>query len=268
MWSELPKNLKTALAVAILGAIAVAAAGFRLSFVALREVAEQPGLKFGQGNAWLVPIAIDAALVVSEVILLAASMVRVRDKKGELEQYDRTLPFLLVAIFGGATIYYNVTRVPVEVRSVAVIPPAASILMTIGLAYLMKMLARVSGADHLYEAPPPSDPRQITRKDDVIQGEIVRGPDASGQADGYGQVPSSTTSVNPQIGRPGEVTAGDPAAKRALMRMYLAEMTPDQSGRATGSSIKAAMKAIGVDVNEREARRVLDEHKAAGNGRG
>ncbi len=246
MWSELPKNLKTALAVAILGAIAVAAAGFRLSFIALREVAEQPGLKFGQGNAWLVPIAIDAALVVSEVILLAASMVRVRDKKGELEQYDRTLPFLLVAIFGGATIYYNVTRVPVEVRSVAVIPPAASILMTIGLAYLMKMLARVSGADHLYEAPPPSDPRQITRKDDVIHAEIERGPDASGQTTTSVQMPSSTTSVNPQIGQAAEAIEGPDGVKRGLMRAYLASLGPDQSpGRAeVGERTAPALRSV------------------------
>jgi hypothetical protein len=265
MWSELPKNLRTALALAILGAVGVAAAAFRLSFVALREVAEQPGLKFGRGNAWLLPIILDAALVVCEVILLAASMVRVRNKRGELETYDRTVPFLLVAIFGAATIYFNVTRVPAELRAVTVLPPAASILMTLALAYLMKMLARISGVDHIYEAPPALEPKRIVRKDDVLQGEILR-PDASGQADALVQVPSSTTSVNPQTGQAGELSASDPAAKRALMRMYLAEMTPAESGRATGSSIVKAMKAIGVSVNDREARRVLDEWKAGQNG--
>jgi hypothetical protein len=174
VFSDLPKNLKTVLGAAILAAIIVTAAGFRLSFIALRDVANNPQLKFGHGNGWLLPILVDFGLVASEIILLGASMVRVRNHRGELETYDRTIPFLLVLAFGGTSLYFNVTRVPAALRAVTVIPPAGSILMTIGLAYLVKMLARISGADHLYEAPPLLEPRRIIRKDDVLDGEIVR----------------------------------------------------------------------------------------------
>jgi hypothetical protein len=159
-----------------------------------------------------------------------------------------------------------------QVRPIALAVPVASILVTLGLAYLLKMLAAASGAEAIHLAPPTPEPARIVRKADILQGELVRGPDASGQADALIPVPSSTTSVNPQLGQTsagqaGELSAGDPAAKRALMRMYLAEMTPAEIGRATGSSIVKAMKAIRVNVNEREARRVLDEWKAGQNGK-
>src|SRR6266571_6937987 len=186
MWSELPKNLKTVLGLAIVGAIGVTAAGFRMSFIALREVASNPQLKFGRGNAWLLPVLIDFGLVASEVILLGASMVRVRNRKGELEAYDRSVPFLMVLAFGGASLYFNVTRVPADLRAVTVIPPAASMLMTVGLAYLVKMLARISGTDHIYEAPPLLEPRVLTRRGDVLDGEIVRPDVGSVGAPGYG----------------------------------------------------------------------------------
>ncbi len=267
MWSSLPSNLRTVLGTALVLGIAVAGAAFTLSFFALREAAENPALKFGQGHAWLFPLAIDAALVFFEVLLLAASMVRVQEH-GRVVQYPRAIPFMLVMVAGAGTLYFNATRVPSPVRLIALAVPVASILVTLGLAYLLKMLAAASGAEAIHLAPPAVEPNRIVRKNDVLQGEIVRGPDASGQTGVYGQVPRSATSVNPQSGQAGEVTAGDPAAKRALMRMYLTEMTPAESGRATGSSIVKAMKAIGVDVSEREARRVLDEHKAAGNGKG
>jgi hypothetical protein len=281
MWSELPKNLKTALGLAILGATAVAAAAFRLSFIALREVASDPGLKFGKGNAWLLPIVLDAALVVSEVILLAASMVRVRNNKGELEQYDRTVPFLLVVIFGGATIYYNATRVPADLRSVTVIPPAASILMTIGLAYLMKMLARVSGADHVYEAPPLLDPRQITRRGDVLQGEIVRGPEVPGYSPGPygapgadGQMPSWAPSQIQQTGQPSRLldSSGEQAeaTKRRQVEAHLATLDSDQLGRlhglgprAAARELTAALNGQGVQVSERYVHQIWDDWTAA-----
>jgi hypothetical protein len=295
MWSDLPRNLKTVLGLAIVGAVGVAAAAFRLSFIALREVASDPQLKFGKGNGWLLPIAIDVALVVSEVILLGASMVRVCNKRGELEQYDRTLPFLLVAIFGGATIYFNVTRVPSDLRAVTVIPPAASILMTLALAYLVKMLARVSGADHIYEAPPSGDPRQITRKADVLHGEIVRGPaDAApygmgppGVA-GYGpspygppaldeQTPTWAPSQLTQNGQPVVVGTGpvDQAetTKRRQVEAHLAGLGADQLGRlnqlgprAAARELTDALNGQGLQISERYVQQIWDDWTAAQRG--
>ena len=267
MWSDLPKNLKTVLGVAILGALCVAAAAFRLSFVALREVAEQPGLKFGVGNAWLLPIILDAALVVCEVILLGASMVRVRNRRGELEQYDRTVPFLLVVIFGAATIYFNVTRVPAELRPVTVLPPAASILMTVALAYLMKMLARISGADHIYEAPSALEPKPIVRKADVLEGEIVRGPDTSDG--GYVMLPQVPPEAaknqqalppNGQNGTPdGAVPGGRAADQRAKVEAYLDAL---QANGRLDRSVTGRQVAQATGVSLRTAQPILAEYKA------
>jgi hypothetical protein len=268
MWSSLPSNLRTVLGTALVLGIGVAGAAFTLSFFALREAAENPELKFGQGHAWLFPIAVDMALVLFEVLLLGASMVRVQER-GKIVPYPRAIPFLLVMVAAAGTLYFNATRVPTQVRPIALAVPVASILVTLGLAYLLKMLAAASGAEAIHLAPPTPEPNRIVRNADVLHGEIVRGPDASGQT----SIPSSTTSANPQLGqhdrlalhpemmRTVEEISPDRAAdaKRAMMRTYLANLRPDASARATGSSIVKAMKAIGVEVNDREARRVLDE---------
>jgi Protein of unknown function (DUF2637) len=55
MWSSLPSNLRTVLGTALLLGVGVAAAAFTLSFFALRDAAQDPALKFGQGHAWLFP---------------------------------------------------------------------------------------------------------------------------------------------------------------------------------------------------------------------
>jgi Protein of unknown function (DUF2637) len=113
MWSSLPSNLRTVLGTALLlgVGVAAAAAAFTLSFFALREAAQDPALKFGQGHAWLFPIGVDMALVFFEVLLLGASMVRVQDH-GRVVPYPRAIPFLLVLVAAAGTLYFNATRVP------------------------------------------------------------------------------------------------------------------------------------------------------------
>jgi Protein of unknown function (DUF2637) len=264
MWSSLPSNLRTVLGTALVLGIGVAGAAFTLSFFALREAAENPELKFGAGHAWLFPIGVDMALLFFEVLLIAASMVRVQEH-GRVVQYPRAVPFLLVVIAAAGTLYFNATRVPKEVRPIALAVPVASILVTLGLAYLLKMLAAASGVEAIHLAPPAAEPNRIVRKTDVLQGEIER-PDTSGKPYTLGQESSARTSVNPQTGQAAEAIESGDGVKRALMRSYLASLDPRESGRVTGSSIKAAMKAMHVNVSEREARRVLDEWKAARNG--
>jgi hypothetical protein len=256
MWSSLPSNLRTVLGTALVLGIGVAAAAFTLSFFALKEAAENPELKFGAGHAWLFPIGVDMALLFFEVLLIAASMVRVQEH-GRAVQYPRAIPFMLVVVAAAGTLYFNATRVPAVVRPIALAVPVASILVTLGLAYLLKMLGAISGAEVAHIAPPAAEPARIVRSADVLHGEIER-PQTS--------APSSRTSANPQIGQAVEAIEGGDGVKRALMRTYLASLGPDESGRVTGSSIKAAMKAMHITVSEREARRVLDEWKAARNG--
>ncbi len=244
MWSTLPKRLRPVLAVATLGSVVVLSSALRMSFLALKEVASNDQLKFGHGNGWLLPVVLDAGLIVSEVILLGASMVRVRNKRGELETYDRTVPIVLVGVFAGLTVYFNWSRVPPEVRGVAVIPPVASLLMTVALAYLMKMLAALSGEDVIYEAPPPPTPRRIVRAADTLEGELVR-------TDVQPDVAELQTSSGPRSnGKPARVQAlakSGYGAKRRAGQDYLA-VHPDASWRevvrATGMSKRYAMQLI------------------------
>lgn len=256
MWSNLPSHLRTGLGAALLLVVGVAVASFTLSFIALREVASNPLFGWGS-NAWIFPACVDMALVASEVVYVSVSMVR---------GVNPALPFSLMVLFGAATVWFNVERVPAEWRAVTAIPPLAGIFMTILIAYLLKVYARITGRPWHHDAPPPAY-GVLGAPGGPIHGAIWR-PDVPGYAPPggwtrawpYPEMPSSETSANPQNGQGDE-------AKRAMMRVYLGGLSPDAAGRATGSSIVRAMKAIDVSVSEREARRVLDEYKATQNGR-
>ena len=113
------------------------------------------------------------ALVFFEVLLLGASMVRIHDHDRVI-QYPRAIPFLLMLVAAAGTLYFNAIHVPDQVRPLALAVPAASILVTLGLAYLLKMLATASGAAAIHLAPPAPEPNRTVRHADVLHGELVR----------------------------------------------------------------------------------------------
>jgi hypothetical protein len=272
MWSSLPSNLRTVLGTALLLGLGVAAAAFTLSFFALRDAAQDPALAWGQGHAWLFPIGVDMALVFFEVLLLGASMVRISEH-GQVVQYPRAIPFLLMLVAAAGTLYFNATHVPERVRPIALAVPVASILVTLGLAYLLKMLAAASGAAAIHLAPPALEPNRIVRASDVLQGELVRDPQVPGPYGlfpphpVYGQVPSPGQQQAPHNGH-GELPE---PTKRAAVELYLSRLGPQEAGVATGSSIVAALAAQGIPVEETYAGRILGEwrvsHPAAGGAR-
>ena len=264
MWSSLPSNLRTVLGTALLLGLGVAAAAFTLSFFALRDAAADPALAWGQGHAWLFPIGVDMALVFFEVLLLGASMVRVTDHD-RVVQYPRAIPFLLMLVAAAGTLYFNATHVPTPVRPLALAVPVASILVTLGLAYLLKMLAAASGAAAIHLAPPATEPNRIVRAGDVLRGELVRDPQVPGPyglflpQPVYGQVPSPAQQQAPQNGH-GELPE---PTKRAAVESYLSRLDPQEVGVATGSSIVAALAAQGIPVEETYAGRILSEWRVA-----
>jgi hypothetical protein len=212
MWSSLPSNLRTVLGTALLLGLGVAAAAFTLSFFALRDAAQDPALAWGSGHAWLFPIGVDMALVFFEVLLLGASMVRVTEGD-RVVQYPRAIPFLLMLVAAAGTLYFNATHVPTPVRPLALAVPVASILVTLGLAYLLKMLAAASGAAAIHLAPPAAEPNRIVRHSDVLHGELVRDPQVPGGAPApYGQMPTWAPSQLDQNGQP--AVAGDGEATK------------------------------------------------------
>jgi hypothetical protein len=256
MWSSLPSNLRTVLGTALVLGLGVGAAAFTLSFFALRDAAADPALAWGQGNAWLFPIGVDMALVFFEVLLLGASMVRIHEQ-GQVVQYPRAIPFLLMLVAAAGTIYFNATHVPERVRPIALAVPVASILVTLGLAYLLKMLAATSGAAAIHLAPPATEPNRIVRAADVLHGELVRDlevPGLSGPA-AYGQVPSPAQQQAPHNGHR---ELPEPT-KRAAVELHLSRLSPQELGVATGSSVVAALAAQGIPVEETYAGRILGE---------
>jgi hypothetical protein len=266
MWSSLPSNLRTVLGTALLLGVGVAAAAFTLSFFALRDAAADPALAWGQGHAWLFPIGVDMALVFFEVLLLGASMVRVHEQ-GRVVQYPRAIPFLMMLVAAAGTLYFNATHVPEQVRPIALAVPVASILVTLGLAYLLKMLAAASGAAAIHLAPPPLEPNRIVRAGDVLYGELVRDPAVPGlygPAGAWGQVPSSTPSENLQNGHTLAGGNGDQveALKRHQVEAYLAALSARQLDQLTAREIADTLRAQGVDVSERYVAQLLDEWNA------
>jgi uncharacterized protein DUF2637 len=220
MWSSLPSNLRAVLGAALLLGIGVAVAAFALSFFALREAAENPALKFGAGHAWLFPIGVDMALIFFEVLLIGASMVRVHER-GRVVPYPRAIPFLLVLVAAASTLYFNATRVPTEVRPIALAVPVASILVTLGLAYLLKMLAAASGVEAIHLAPPSVDPKAIVRSTDVLHADAVRVP--------VGEMASSDRSEIRQTGQRGRaVGGGEYGATTRAIEAVLGELSSEE----------------------------------------
>lgn len=253
MWNNLGKHLRAGLVLSIILVIAAAVASFTLSFIALREVAGNTVTGWS-GYAWVFPVFVDIGLIASEVTLLTLSMMTGTG----LQQLLAAGAMLL---FGALTVYYNATRVPEAWRLVTGAPPVGGIVLTLLFAMLLKAFANHTGVAWRQQgAPQPYS--MMGAPGGMIQGAMWR-PDVP---PAYWQMPSLPTSGYPQTGHPalGEDQAGE--ARRTMMRAYLAGLSPDQSGRATGSSIVKAMKAVHVDVNDREARRVLEEWKASSNG--
>jgi hypothetical protein len=268
MWSSLPSNLRTVLGTALLLGLGVAAAAFTLSFFALRDAAADPALAWGSGHAWLFPIGVDMALVFFEVLLLGASMVRVHEQ-GRVVQYPRAIPFLLMLVAAAGTLYFNATHVPEQVRPIALAVPVASILVTLGLAYLLKMLAAASGAAAIHLAPPDQGPNRIVRHRDVLQGELIRDPETPGLS---GQVPSWAPSQLDQNGQPAVAGDGEPpeATKRHQVEAHLAALDPRQLAHLTALGPRAAARQLtgtlngqGMQVSERYVQQILDDWSAA-----
>jgi hypothetical protein len=266
MWSSLPSNLRTVLGTALLLGVGVAAAAFTLSFFALRDAAADPALAWGQGHAWLFPIGVDMALVFFEVLLLGASMVRVHEQ-GRVVQYPRAIPFLMMLLAAAGTLYFNATHVPTLVRPIALAVPVASILVTLGLAYLLKMLAAASGAAAIHLAPPALEPNRIVRHSDVLHGELVRDPTIpglSGPTGPHGQMPSPTPSENLQSLQNGQSGNGDraEALKRHQVEAYLAALSARQLDQLTAREVADTLKGQGVEVSERYVAQLLDTWNA------
>jgi hypothetical protein len=141
----------------------------------------------------------------------------------------------------------------------------ASILVTLGLAYLLKMLAAASGAAAIHLAPPALEPNRIVRAGDVLHGELVRDPGApglGGPAGAAGQLPWQPQQQAPQIPHNGHGELGE-ATKRQQIEAYLASLDANQLATTTRSQVAADLTARGMPVDETYAGRILGEWRVA-----
>ena len=166
---------------------------------------------------------------------------------------------------------------PEQVRPLALAVPVASILVTLGLAYLLKMLAAASGAAAIHLAPPALEPNRIVRAGDVLHGELVRDPQAAGPPELFPPHPVSGQSPSWGPSQPGQTaqpaTDGDrelaEATKRHQVEAYLAALDPDQLARLTTLGPRAAARELtgtltsqGMAVSERYVQQILDDWTA------
>ena len=185
-------------------------------------------------------------------------------------QYPRAIPFLLMLVAAAGTLYFNATHVPEQVRPLALAVPVASILVTLGLAYLLKMLAAASGAAAIHLAPPAAGAQPHRPHQRRAPRRARPRPQAPGP---YGQVPSWAPSQLDQNGQPA-VAGGDDrelpeATKRHQVEAYLAALGPDQLGRLTTLGPRAAARELtgtlngqGLQVSERYVQQILDDWTA------
>ena len=148
--------------------------------------------------------------------------------------------------------------------------PVASILVTLGLAYLLKMLAAASGATAIHLAPPALEPNRIVRNADVLHGELVRDPEVPGlhgPAGASRQLPWQQQQQASQIPHNGHGELGE-TTKRQQIETYLAGLDAGQLATTTRSQVAAELTARGMPVDETYAGRILGEwrvrHPAAG----
>jgi hypothetical protein len=177
---------------------------------------------------------------------------------------------MLVAAAG--TLYFNATHVPTPVRPLALAVPVASILVTLGLAYLLKMLAAASGTAAIHLAPPALEPNRIVRHSDVLHGELVRDPEVPnlyGPAGAAGHMPSWAPSQLDQNGQPAMAGDGE-ATKRHQVEAYLAALDPSQlrhlttlGPRAAARELTGTLNGQGLRVSERYVQQILDDWTAA-----
>lgn len=255
MWSKLPSHLRPVLGAALALGVGVAIASLTLSFFALREAAEDPKVKFGDGHAWLFPIGIDMALIFFEILLIGASMVRVVED-GEVKQYNRAVPFALVVIAAAGTLYFNGARVPAPVRPIALAVPVASILVTAGLAYLLKMLTVASGT-RPHVAPAVAELGRPVQVPGRLHGELHRDP--------VGEMPwrerSEAAEVTGQTGH-GWGSGGVATTKRQQIESYLDYLGPEAALGLGARKITNDLRKHGVDVSERYVKQALDDRSA------
>jgi hypothetical protein len=232
---------------------------------------------YGYRTNQVFPLLVDLAFLVGESAAILGGIMRAVTRSDEV---TRGWPFTAMLLCGAGTVAFNVWHAyliggrgdPLTVARcvVASLPPLLMIVSFQVLISIVKwvMLHLGRPLNSAAVLSPTGMPGMLPGPVPGAYGPALGWPGAygelpPGQAPAWwqtGQTSSATRPGNPQAGHANG--AADATKKREHIQAYLSGLGPDQRKVTTGSGIVAALAEQGIAVDERYARRVLDDWTA------
>lgn len=242
------------------GVLAIAGVACATSFNAVLRLVGMLGLYSG-GITMVYPMLLDTAFIVAELAAILGGIMRAVTRSDEVTKGWPTTTMLLCGV---CTIAFNVFHAiligglddPLTPWRciVASLPP---VLMIVSFQVLIAMVKWVM----LHLGRPLNSAQAMAPMGGYAPPPGV-GPAMYGQPAPWGAFPSATTPGNGHYGHELNGTGDPSATKRSMAEMYLSGCG-ERLGAVTGSEIVHALAQQGVAIDERDARRVLEEYKAA-----
>jgi hypothetical protein len=251
---HLPAAGRAIIVVVAVGVLAIALVACATSYNAIYRLVGQLGL-YGYRINQAFPLLLDAAFLVAELAAILGGIMRAVTRSDEV---SAGWPGAAMLLCGLGTIGFNVGHAyllggrgdPLTVWRcvVAALPP---VLMMVSFQVLIAIVKWVM----LHLGRPLNS---ATALGPTMPGYGMVAPSPYGLFPPhpvYGQVPSAGQQGVPQNGH-GELPE---PTKRAAVEMYLSQLSPQELGLATGSSVVAALAGQGIAVEETYAGRILGE---------
>jgi hypothetical protein len=253
---HLPAAGRAIIIAVALGVFAMAMVACATSYNAIYRLVDQLGL-YGYRTNQGYPLLLDAAFFIAELAAILAGIMRAVTRSDEVSQ---GWPGATMLLCGTGTIGFNIAHAyliggrgdPLTVWRcvVAALPP---VLMMLSFQVLIAIVKWVM----LHLGRPLNSATALTA---AVYGTAPPGPyEWFPPHPVWGQVPSAAQQQAPQNGH-GELPE---PTKRAAVEMHLSQLSPEQLGVATGSSVVAALAAQGIAVEETYAGRILGEWRVA-----
>ncbi|WP_235581782.1 DUF2637 domain-containing protein, partial [Rhodococcus sp. Leaf278] len=226
-----PAILQWALATAVALTVGIAGASFWLSFAVLRDLAVMAGI--GPGEAWVIPIVLDGAIVSTTVTAIALSN---HTDNGTIK--GRRFVVTILRVAASASIVGNsyhavlsATLLPAVVSAgIVTIAPIALLAMTEVLAVILRAPRGIVGAGLAPSAAmeePDRPPGEFSRDDHSLGGDDPEGEDGLWveQVDAAGLERRQVDALTPEV------------AETARLRHAHREWSWARIGRETDGSV-------------------------------
>jgi hypothetical protein len=221
---------------AVLGTLAVIAAGFALSFDAIRAVGDAAGIR--ASIAWMLPVSVDGAMMVATITAIV------------LRTMHRPVwyPWLVVCVGIAVSIWCNSTHAGIaedieltigQARAVSAIPAvtlalSVHLLITLALAVLAQP-----------QLEPEPEPEPVVIEPDMPELDVTAEPEPQPEPDGDPVTPESAGGIASGV-------AITPAAARTIVRSLRTthpDMDLDEIARLVGRSKRQAARYLEPSAN-------------------